>query len=186
MHSRLFLAICMIPSSLFSPLAVAADSYRGIPLPAQLGGLERGTIIDNEVRSRGLGITVAYGSSGVKATVFIYNLGIQDLIEGIESPTVKAHAQQTLKDIIESHTDVSVLEPLSPGIGSCAGFLRAKLSYVEKGGSTAEPLHSYVYLSSRKGSFVKARVSYAARIAFATGTLSESRFAEALCATVLK
>jgi hypothetical protein len=168
---------------LFSLPVMASDFHRGIQLPTEISGFNRIEVIDNEATSKGLGITIAYGAPGIKATVFIYDMGITGLREGINNPTVKAHAQQALQDIFRVHPDAKVLDKLSQGSGSCTSYLRAKLVYEEGPELTREAFHSYLYLGSKKGSFVKVRVSYPARLAFATGVMSESRFMEAICAS---
>ncbi len=162
---------------------MASDFYRGIKIPVQISGFNRIKVIDNEPTSKGLGITISYGTPDIKATVFIYDKGITDLREGINNPTVQAHAQQALQDIFTIHPDAKVLDMLKQGSGSCTSYLRVKLVYEEGQDHTREAIHSYLYLGSKKGNFVKVRVSYPARLAFATGVMSESRFMEALCAS---
>lgn len=183
--SMKLLAVAVFLGPCFTYVA-AADHYRGIWLPTELGGFERGPIYDNEAQMPGLGITVAYSAPGVKATVFVYDLRNRSLPEGIDNAVVKEHSQQALADILSVHSNVSVLEPLAPATGSCSNFLRVKLSYVERGGGSGEVIHSYLYLGTRRGSFVKLRLSYPVSLAFKTGVVSEARFAQALCRSVAR
>lgn len=168
---------------MFTLPATASELYRGIRLPVEISGFNRIQVINNESTSKGLGITISYSAPGIKATVFIYDKGISDLREGINNPIVQTHAQQALQDIFTIHPDAKVLDDLHQGSGSCTSYLRVKLVYEEGQDRAREAFHSYLYLSSKKGSFVKVRVSYPARLAFATGVMSESRFMEALCAS---
>jgi len=176
--------LCLSSVVLCAAPAVAVDAYRGIELPAQLAGFRRGSVTDNEATSPSLGLTIAYGAPGIKATVFVYNSGIQRLPEGTNNVTVHAQAQQALQDITNAYSGVHILEPLAPGPGSCANFLRAKVSYKDKRPDATELLHSFLYIGSRKGNFLKVRLSYAAKLAFATGVVSEFRFTQAFCALV--
>jgi hypothetical protein len=168
---------------LFTLPAVASSFYQGIEIPVEISDFNRIEVIDNESTSKGLGVTISYGSPGIKATVFIYNKGIADLGEGINNRIVQAHAQQAIQDIFTVHPDAKVLDMLNQGSGSCASYLRVKVVYDEGQDQTREKFHSYLYLGSKKGNFIKVRVSYPARLAFAKGVMSESRFMEALCAS---
>ncbi len=181
MHSLRFkaLAFCSL-----LPLAVptgAADDFRGIRLPIEIAGFQRGSIIDYEARKKGLGISVAYGGHNIKATVFIYDMEIENLPEGINNLTVQKQAQRAFQDILQAHPEAETLEPLSKGSGACATFLSAKVLYQGDPSRPNEPLYSHLYLGSRRGNFVKVRLTYAAKHAFATGVLFEARFAQALC-----
>jgi hypothetical protein len=166
--------------------ATAADLYRGIRLPPELAGYVRFRVTDHEAQESGLGTSVAYRAPGVIATVFVYDFGDIDLPEGIDDPVVQSHALRALEDIRSIHSDVKVLEPLAKASGSCSGFLRAKVSYVERAGGSGGKLHSYLYLGSKGGNFVKLRLSYDETLAFKTGVVSEARFAKAFCDSVAR
>jgi hypothetical protein len=161
--------------------ARAQESVRGFRFPAALAGFERGEILDNEHRGKGLGVSVAYRAPGIKATVFVYDLQIRDLPEGIGSPVVQAQAVQAVRDVFAAYVDVQVLEDLAPGPQRCGDFLRAKLSYIEPRSTAKEVLHSYVYLGSKGGSFVKLRLTYPAAMAASGAASAERAFAQALC-----
>jgi len=183
-HMRLFLAWLCLSSAVFATPAIAVDVYRGIVLPAKIAGFQRGSVTDNEATSPGLGLTISYAAPGIKATVFVYDRGIREMPEGADNAVVHAQARQSFQDIGSAYSDVKVLEALAPGAASCAHFLRAKVSFIDARNGEPELMHSFLYFGSRKGNFVKVRLTYAAKLAFATGVVSESRFTQALCASV--
>ncbi len=168
------LALCPIAAN-------SSDLTRGFTLPSELAGFQRGTIIDNEPRSKGLGISVPYTAPGVQATVYIYDRGIQSLPDGFEAPAVQEQAQQAVRDIFITYTEVHELKKLAPGVGSCSKFLRAEFSYINPRSNPAELLHSYLYVGGRKGNFVKIRITHPAKFASAIGEVAELRFAQELC-----
>lgn len=51
------------------------DKHSGIPLPETMGKFKRTKVIDNELEYPGLGTTVFYNTPGLKATLYIYNMG---------------------------------------------------------------------------------------------------------------
>lgn len=181
MHSLRFKAIALCS---LLPLAVptgAADDFRGITLPIEIAGFQRGSIIDYEAQRKGLGISVAYGAQNIKATVFIYDMTIKNLPEGINNLTVQREAQRAFQEILQAHPEAETLEPLSKDSGACANFLSAKVLYQGDSNQPNEPLYSHLYFGSRRGNFVKVRLTYAVKHAFATGVYYEPRFAQALC-----
>jgi hypothetical protein len=161
--------------------AGAQEAVRGFRFPAELAGFQRGEILDNERRGKGLGVTVPYGAPGIKATVIVYDLQIQNLPEGIGSPVIQSQAVQAVRDVLATYVDVQVLEDLAPGQQHCASFLRAKLSYVDPRSPMKELLHSYVYLGSKGGSFVKLRLTYPAAMAASGAESAGQAFGQALC-----
>jgi hypothetical protein len=80
------------------PLSQAAEvTFRGIALPEQVGGFVRQAVTNNEAAHPGYGLTAAYGTNHVKATVFIYDRQLRipqsdlispevDLAPGIRTP----------------------------------------------------------------------------------------------------
>lgn len=176
-------ALCVSVLVLGTHPAIAADVYRGLALPAELAGFERGEMTDFEPRAKGFGMSIRYDTPGIKATVYLYDMGIRGLPEGADNQNVQAQAQQSMRDIEQMHSDVRILEAFAHGPDSCSNFLRTKVSYIEARSGAA--LHSYLYLGSKKGNFVKLRVSHGAELPFAIDAAkSELRFAQSLCRSV--
>ncbi len=75
------------------------DKSSGIILADKLGDFERTKIIDNEVSSPGLGTSVLYGAPGIKATLYIYNMQITYITDGINSPFLKKYFTMAKSDI---------------------------------------------------------------------------------------
>jgi hypothetical protein len=89
-------------------------------------------------------VTVASSAPGIKATVFVYDLQIPDLPEGIGSPVVQSQAVRTVRDVFATYGEVRALEAFAPGPQQCGTFLRAKLSYIDPRWSATEILHAHV------------------------------------------
>lgn len=175
---RLALAAVLIAACTSAVAATAAGAFE---FPAMLGGFLRGEQIDFESREPGLGIGVHYFGPGVKATVYVYGFRIADLPEGIESDVVRVHAQQAAEDIRAVNGEVEVLSAQAPGSGHCTSFLQAKYSFADRGSPSGGAAHSYLYLGSRKGNFVKVRITYPAQGDLAAKEAAQERFAQALC-----
>jgi hypothetical protein len=172
------LALPTVPS-------LAQDTFRGIVLPSQLGTLQRGKVTNNEMTSPGMGVTVAYGAPGIKATVFIYDLGVPNLQGDAQSRVLREHAEQSVRDVLQVNSDVEIVEPLQPATGDCGKFLRAKMKYKERNDVTRELLESHLYLGIHRGQYLKVRFTYPTRIAFSSGVVAEARFAAAFCRAAL-
>jgi hypothetical protein len=115
----------------------------------------------------------------VKATVFIYDRQLRLPQSDLLSPEVEAEAIRSLADISKANSNFSIIEPLAPS--TCPGFLRAKVSYVERGEADGEISNSYLYVGSRKANFVKTRVTFHLKRAFTHGVIAESRFSLDFC-----
>jgi hypothetical protein len=167
-----------------SSAAIAADSRTAFTFPAAVAGFHRGEPIDFESRQPGLGIGIPYGVSGVKVTVYVYNLRLENLPEGIESNVIRAQLRQAQGDVFNAYSNVQILADEAPGTGSCSSFLRMKFGFEDPRRTQAQKFHSYLYLGSRKGNFVKARITYSAETEVITNEEAQGRFAQALCKLV--
>ena len=177
-----YLISLAIPYALLGLMNVsqaAETTFRGIALPERVGGFVRQAVTNNESAHPGYGLTVAYGTNHVKATVFIYDRQLRLPHSDLISPEVEAEAIRSLAEISKVNSNFSILEPLAPS--TCPGFLRAKLSYVERGEADGDISHSYLYVGSRKANFVKTRVTFSMKRAFTHGVLAESKFSSDLC-----
>lgn len=162
--------------------AATADTGTFKAFPSDLGGLRLEEKVDFESRQPGMGSAYLYGGTQMKATVYVYDLQLRDLPEGLQSARLLAQFDQAHGDIDRTYGDTRILLPRAAGPGACQAFLRMKLSVGDRrAGSGGERLNSWLYLSSRQGKFIKARVTYPAGTGGSAGDAAQERFAQALC-----
>jgi hypothetical protein len=164
--------------------AHAESAGTAFVFPAELAGFSRGSQIDFEGRQPGLGIGIPYSAEGMQATVYVYDNRVVDLPEGIESSVFRTQALQAEGDVVNTYRDVRVLSAPARGSGHCGNFLRTKFSFASPRGGSGGSVHSYLYLGSRKGNFVKARITYPADASVAASDAAQERFTQALCKLV--
>lgn len=68
-----------------------ADSLFGIPVPKSISALHRGEITNNEVTSPGLGFTIPYHGPMIEATLYIYDLGLNEIPANPLDDAVRQH-----------------------------------------------------------------------------------------------
>lgn len=181
--TRRFLARFLVCAALgaAAPVAAASDTIRGVPFPLELADFRRGPVIDNEPNHPGLGVSIPYSGPGVVATVFVYDLGLSNIPSGVVSREVRAQAAQAEREIFSARPNVEVLQPLSAGEASCQRFLRAKYRFPEHSSVANQWVHSYLYVGSAKGNFVKIRLSYREGAGLLFRADAANRFAAAIC-----
>jgi hypothetical protein len=134
----------------------------GIFYPLMLGGFELRSVIDNEKSYPGLGVTLLYGRSEVKISIFIYNKLKNSIPEGVESVDFDGEFAEATNDILRAYADARILmkERLVPI--SNITFLESIFLYSEMGSASRAPVISHLYVTARNNHFVKVRATYSA------------------------
>jgi len=161
---RQFIFLIAVLSVLFYVSVFAEkDPNSKIEIPDVLGGFKKTKVIDNEPKDPGLGTTVHYHCPGIKATVYIYNMGINTIPDGIESnvvrkafETAKANIQEVARQgyyklSSKLRTSITILDPAENPISA----LTASFSYQDQ----RENLTSFLYVFGRKNHIIKIRFS---------------------------
>ena len=137
------------------------DSYYEIEMPRIISGLERGEATVNEIQPPGLGVSIPYRGKGIQATVYIYDLGYEEIPDGPESDLVISQLWKTVDDV-QSALDQGIYEAAQLkdkfGTGSPSRgreFLCAELELRQNG--LIED--SYIYLTGFKKKFIKVRIT---------------------------
>ncbi|HOK04199.1 MAG TPA: hypothetical protein PLN24_02980 [Victivallales bacterium] len=161
----IFFIFLLMANLSFSATNDYTESYflksLSIEFPGKISGLELSAINNFEEREKGLGIGLSYRSNGIKADVYIYNLGFNDITNGIDSELARMSFQRASMDIeaLAKGKIYNKLRVLSDNeikkIGNIY-FLSKKYNYIE-GGSQKE---SYLLLTCLKGNFIKIRLTY--------------------------
>lgn len=142
---------------------MGAFTVQGISFPIEIAGFTRGEIIDNEVRTKGLGTTIAYGQPPFgKATIFVYDKGLRDISDGpdgqvreefdIATQDVFSRAQIPGGPAIELVSRYGTGTPLTRREFLCAEFVQH---------SPNGQMRSFLYVTGAKVNFVKIRVTLA-------------------------
>jgi hypothetical protein len=170
-------------------LGIAADSWRhdgtGMVFPARLGGLLlQGT---ESYGQQELGASVRYeGPQFLKADVFLYTLGIQQIPDGIDSELVKKHFESVSQDVLNAVRRgwYSSLVEVGHGtvqLGTSREGQRALYRCFEYDQNpspttaTLERRRSYVILTGYRNHFVKIRFTFLANTK-SYGELALKRF----------
>jgi hypothetical protein len=162
---RFFISILAVVCCLFCFTAAFAekDPNSTLEIPANLGDLNKTKVIDNEPKHSGLGTTIYYNRPGIKATVYIYRMGIKIIPDGIKSHVVQqafamaqadirgAARQGYFKLTSELTTSTRILDPETKLISA----LTASFSCQENG----EDLISILYVFGRRNQIIKIRIS---------------------------
>jgi hypothetical protein len=133
-----------------SQVVVHEDQNASIRFPYELGWLHFDEIVDYESRSPGLGYSLAYNASGIKATVYVYPIP-----NGVESQSSLLHAELELaqKEIILVHGEGAIEHdwPVKKG----EDYLLYGFMLKQDPEST-----SMLIISERNGNFIKLRCTF--------------------------
>lgn len=140
------------------------DKHSGIPLPETMGNFKRTKVIDNELENPGLETTVYYNTPGMKATLYIYNMGKKNIANGIDSQFIKDSFEGAKNDVkeaarLEYYKLTSELSSRSSHLileSKCIPVLVAEFSYQDKG----QEFSSWLYMTGYKNQIIKLRVSH--------------------------
>ena len=134
----------------------------GISVPSKILDFVIKKEINNEVVREGLGYTLYYNAVGVKASLYIYNLGYKKLPQGIDSDIINEHFNQINNDVIRYNPLAQKIVDGEKLSISGIPVLHSVFFYTEQKTGLKDPIFSHSYLASIKGQFVKLRVSYSA------------------------
>ncbi len=157
-------------------LVLAADTWRhdgtGMVFPSRLGGLiYQGT---ESFEQQEFGVAVRYqGPQLLKADVFLYNLGLQRIPNGIDSELIKRHFESVSQDVVNAEKRGWYASLVEVGSGTVAlgdsrGGHRALyrcFEYDQNPGPTTastQRRRSYVILTGYQNHFVKIRFTFLA------------------------
>jgi hypothetical protein len=121
-------------------------------------------MIDNREKSPGLGITLAYGSPRINATIFVYDRRQRDIQAGAASPAVQREFVQALNDVrtLEErgrYRDVMAIPPHLLKVqveGGERSFVWTRMAYEEADNPNVR-LSSFAFLTGYRAHFVKVR-----------------------------
>ena len=163
-----------------------ADVVGGINFPQSLGGFELRSVIDNEKSNPGLGVTLFYNAPGVKISVFVYDHSQKNIPEGIDSSKIKSEFVEARGNVQQAYPDVQVLVLEERFLVAGIPLLQSAFQYTEMRPGSRETVLSHLYLTARKGNFVKVRATYSATDRPELGRRAQIRFIEALCQILAK
>jgi hypothetical protein len=78
----------------------------GLLFPHEIGWLHFDRLTDNEPLAPGLGVSLAYGAPGVKATIYVYDHGRQDIPSSMTNPWLQAEFETAANDIVKLNTHI--------------------------------------------------------------------------------
>ena len=177
LHFRVYAFACI---ALVSLSAVAADVY-GIYFPNNLAGFTLGSVINNETDTPGQGYSLLYDHPGVKASVFVYNLGIKNIPNGDDSKIVHDAFERAISDVKSVHPDAQNLDATPQLSIHGISLLHAAFQYKAVETGWHDVVFSHVYMTAQNGNFILVRTTYSATDQSARGLRVEARFIEGLC-----
>ena len=145
------------------------NAATGISFPLKIGKLVRNRITDFTERAPALGIGYNYTTSGIYATIFIYNGGYREIPDSLESEIFKHHFKIVEKDlyIFEQRGEYRNLQKVLDEITCLTknGPVKARHSeYIFMKNDMGVPLlsisESHIYLFVYKSHFIKIRYTY--------------------------
>ncbi len=165
---------------------VHADVIGGISFPRTISGFELRSVIDNEKSNPGLGVTLLYNAPGVKVSVFIYDHSQKNIPEGIDSSIIHREFSEAKGNIRQAYPDAQILVREERLLVSGVPILQSAFQYTEMRPGSRETVLSHLYLTARKGNFVKVRTTYSATDRPEFGRRIQIQFIEALCEILAK
>jgi len=140
------------------------DEKTSTRFPVALGALRYGGVIDNREKSPGLGITLAYGSPRITASIFVYDRSQRDIQAGAASTAVQREFVQALNDVrtleeLGRYRDVMAILPHLLKVkveGGERSFVWTRMAYEEADNPNVR-LSSFAFLTGYRAHFVKVR-----------------------------
>ena len=130
---------------------VYVDTESGLNMPFDLGFLHYQDSRDYEINQNGLGLSLAYGINGLMATIYIYDLNIEDIPLSLESTSVFDQLSNAVADFKGMHPDA---EDVSEGVLGSENIIFIVFSMND------DTETSLIGLSTVNGKFIKIRLSY--------------------------
>ena len=167
-------------------LPVHADVIGGIDFPRTLAGCERQSIIDFEKSSPGLGVGLSYNAPFVKVSVFVYDHSQDNIPEGIDSSVIRNEFAQAISHVQQSYPDTQMLVKEEKFLVADIPILHSTFNYTEMKPGSREPVAGHLYLTARKGNFIKVRTTYPMNERPELGYRIQTQFIEELCLILAK
>jgi len=181
-----FLKSLIFTYVIFMALPAHADVIGGINFPRMLAGFELRSPIDNEKSNPGLGVTLLYNTPGAKISVFVYNHSLSNIPDGIDSSIIQNEFGKARGNVQQVYSDAQLLIREDRFTASGIPLLQSAFQYTEMRPGSRETMFSHLYLTARKGNFVKVRATYSASDRPELGHYIQIRFIEALCQLLAK
>ena len=169
----IFLAVAWIPAT--------AENVQGMNFPKHLGTFTLDSVVNDEKDIPGQGISLLYDSPGVKASVFVYDLGMKHIESGIDSKAVRDEFLKTSGDVRTVHPDAQNLDSSKNLTVSGIPLLHVAFQYVESEPGSRDIVFSNLYITAKNGNFILIRTTYSAINQPQRGYRVEMGFIESLC-----
>lgn len=178
--------LLLVAATLLNTLSgqVLANVVGGVDFPKSLSGFELRSVIDNEKANPGLGYTLLYNAPGVKVSVFVYDDSQRGLPEGVDAPVVRKEFAKARGNVQQVYPDAQILVREERFVVGGVPLLHSAFQYSEMKPGVRETMLSHLYLTSRKGNFVKVRATYSANDEL--GHHIHVQFIEELCRVITK
>lgn len=176
----------ILSSMVLMAFPVDADVIGGINFPRTFGGFELRSVIDNEKSNPGLGMTLFYGAPGVRASIYVYNNSQSNIPEGIDSSIIRNEFAQARGHVQQVNPDAQILVREERFLVAGVPILQSAFQYTEMRLGSRETVLSHLYLTARKGNFVKVRATYSIADRPELSRRSQILFIEALCEILAK
>jgi hypothetical protein len=157
------LALAALLFSLAAASAQEAVSYYGFSFPLKIGVLTRGDITDFEKSHPGGGVGIRYTAPGVRADIFVYDLGKRSISWDVFSADQKQELAGSIKAIYDAkerglYRDVKEgREFETPAVKN--PFFRCKVLVIDRGEGRVED--SVLCLGAQNNKFFKTRLAFA-------------------------
>lgn len=155
----MMLAVLAIAPTISKAEETGMIEIGGFEIPARIGDFVAGRSIDNETGNPRLGYTIPYSHPRhYKATVFIYDFGIEAIPDGALSEINKAHFQQIVGATMRAGAtnEIQLVETYGAGTPQTGvQFLCAELKF----GDAGQEMGTYVYLTGFRNAFIKVRIT---------------------------
>jgi hypothetical protein len=163
-HNPKIIIISYILLIFFSIQYAQAKSYlhpgTKIVFPDTIAGFQQINIHNYGEKFPGLGVGLAYKKAGIKVDVYLYNLKIENIPNGINSNLIREHFGHVINDIYimekkGRYHSIKKLTKQDVFLGNYPA-LSASFSFFTK----EEKRRSYIYLMGYKNYFFKIRFTY--------------------------
>ena len=168
-----FLAAAWIPAF--------AANVQGMNFPKHLGTFTLNSVVNDEKEIPGQGTALLYEAPGVKASVFVYDLGMKHIESGIDSKAVRDEFLKTSGDVRTVHPDAQNLDSSKNLTVSGIPLLHVAFQYVESEPGSRDIVFSNLYITAKNGNFILIRTTYSAINQPQRGYRVEMGFIESLC-----
>ncbi|MES0490117.1 MAG: ankyrin repeat domain-containing protein [Leptospirales bacterium] len=143
--------------------------------PDGLANFGDATITNYEHHTEGSGFEFAYEASGISASIFVYNYGLEKIPDGIRSSTVKNHIQVPVNDLyqLEEGNYVYGIMEVDQSVTSADNrdYLIASYNFFNRK-HTLMTVH--YLLTGYKNHFIKIRFSYDSNMGYYAQSLMDS------------